>query len=706
MPQIRAEQVLSLTLKDLQIADDAAIQQHKIEDWESDASGWISKGIIKPVTTAELPIWDGSQAGQFYYDINTNEIFIGISTEPYYALIAGDGGATTGDTVLRDRIIIVKQAYEAENWSGTTDEDINGTASVFALDTDKVASDGSNLMVYLNGVLQERGSGNDYILYEEDEVDKIQFTYNLEGPDQKVSAIVSIDEYLVNYATKAFVESILVDSTTHSHNGSDSPRLDFNEAITSSSLSGIIHSIIPETNAVNLGSTTNPFGNVYANEGHFAANTIYLGNVALSGTDDTLLISKDNGATYYNVVISGAADVPAQLVAGTGQNTIISSDSNVNINGDNVAISGTTNITLTGSTVIDGDLYVQGTTTTVNSETLSTLDNIILLNSNTTDTPTEDAGLEIERGIETNYQIIFDETNDVFKVGEVGSLQVVATRENSPISTGVPFYNTVLNRFDTSDTTKLVNVTNIPSNKTGTLQAGKELQVDALHTNEYGADQLFISGANIDSNNTIYIGMGIAGGQNEVSTEFGGTVTAPAFSGPLTGNVTGTATSADKVREVNFHADSNEPSGTTRLNMDGYFYATRVYNATFDDLAEFFPKAEDAEPGMVMIQTADGVKPCEGRGDGAVVGVYSDSYGYALGSENEEDKIPVGLSGRVWVWVEEPCNIGDLLITSNKKGFGTVKKASEDGLGKIFAKVMKPKTDFVPERIEVFILNG
>ena len=105
MPQIRAEQVFDLTLKDLQIAEDANINQGKIEDWQSDAAGWISKGIIKPVTTAQLPIWDGSQAGEFYYDVNTNEIFIGISTEPYYALIAGDGGSTTGDTVLKDRII-------------------------------------------------------------------------------------------------------------------------------------------------------------------------------------------------------------------------------------------------------------------------------------------------------------------------------------------------------------------------------------------------------------------------------------------------------------------------------------------------------------------------------------------------------------------------------------------------------------------------
>ena len=76
--------------------------------------------------------------------------------------------------------------------------------------------------------------------------------------------------------------------------------------------------------------------------------------------------------------------------------------------------SGTTNaITMTGSNVeIHGNLTVSGTTTTVNTETVTIDDNIIVLNDNATGAPTEDAGLEIERGDKTNAVLLWDESED------------------------------------------------------------------------------------------------------------------------------------------------------------------------------------------------------------------------------------------------------------------------------------------------------
>lgn len=67
------------------------------------------------------------------------------------------------------------------------------------------------------------------------------------------------------------------------------------------------------------------------------------------------------------------------------------------------------------------NLIVEGTTTTVNSETVNVADNILLLNSNVTGTPTENGGIEIERGTSTNATIYWDETTDRWMVGIVGS---------------------------------------------------------------------------------------------------------------------------------------------------------------------------------------------------------------------------------------------------------------------------------------------
>ena len=62
--------------------------------------------------------------------------------------------------------------------------------------------------------------------------------------------------------------------------------------------------------------------------------------------------------------------------------------------------------------VIRGTLQVDGTTTTVNSETLTVNDNKIVLNSNSANTPTEDAGIEVERGNSDNVELRWNEGHD------------------------------------------------------------------------------------------------------------------------------------------------------------------------------------------------------------------------------------------------------------------------------------------------------
>ena len=91
---------------------------------------------------------------------------------------------------------------------------------------------------------------------------------------------------------------------------------------------------------------------------------------------------------------------------------------------------GSGDLNIDGNAVIGGNLTVSGTVTTVNTETIALADNIIELNSNIgANAPSQDAGIEINRGTETNYQFIFDETLDEFRIGEVGGLQPVLTRD-------------------------------------------------------------------------------------------------------------------------------------------------------------------------------------------------------------------------------------------------------------------------------------
>ena len=77
--------------------------------------------------------------------------------------------------------------------------------------------------------------------------------------------------------------------------------------------------------------------------------------------------------------------------------------------------------------VISGNLTVSGTTTTVNTNEINLADNIILLNSDFTGPASANAGIEIERGDDTNVQFLWDETNgrwdfDTFALGSVGKV--------------------------------------------------------------------------------------------------------------------------------------------------------------------------------------------------------------------------------------------------------------------------------------------
>jgi hypothetical protein len=110
----------------------------------------------------------------------------------------------------------------------------------------------------------------------------------------------------------------------------------------------------------------------------------------------------------YVATVSGTANEIE--VSGTGEGAAVT----VGLP-DDVTI--TNDLNVGGDVQIDGDLTVSGTTTTVNTETILLADNIITLNSNfASDPPTENAGIEVERGtVENNVALRWNETTDVWE---------------------------------------------------------------------------------------------------------------------------------------------------------------------------------------------------------------------------------------------------------------------------------------------------
>ncbi len=111
--------------------------------------------------------------------------------------------------------------------------------------------------------------------------------------------------------------------------------------------------------------------------------------------------------------IAGLTPTDGGIIVGDGSNFVLETG---NVARLSLGL-GTTDSPTFNNLIVDGNLTVNGTQTVLNTETLTVDDNTIVLNNNVTGAPTEDAGIEIERGSDTNVSLLWDETNDRWTVG-------------------------------------------------------------------------------------------------------------------------------------------------------------------------------------------------------------------------------------------------------------------------------------------------
>jgi hypothetical protein len=148
------------------------------------------------------------------------------------------------------------------------------------------------------------------------------------------------------------------------------------------------------------------------------------------------------------------ADAPDNTHLLIGSTKVITT-TDTTANSFKVNSSGGINLIAALGVTINGDLTVAGTTTTVNTTDLDITDNVITLNAGETGAGIShvsgQAGVIVDRGTENDYNIIFDEADDTFKAGEVGSEQAVATREATPVDGQGVLWNSTTNRFESTN---------------------------------------------------------------------------------------------------------------------------------------------------------------------------------------------------------------------------------------------------------------
>ncbi|HYI10063.1 MAG TPA: hypothetical protein VEK57_13470 [Thermoanaerobaculia bacterium] len=117
----------------------------------------------------------------------------------------------------------------------------------------------------------------------------------------------------------------------------------------------------------------------------------------------------------------------------------------------------------------------------------------------------------------------------------------------------------------------------------------------------------------------------------------------------------------------------------TKLTINGDVVANgsitgvRVFNAVYQDIAEWVPATEDMTPGTVVVLSPGNVNEVMPSGrpyDTSVAGVVSEQPGVLLGVGGAS-KEQIATTGRVKVRVDAtaaPIRIGDLLVTSGASG--------------------------------------
>lgn len=127
----------------------------------------------------------------------------------------------------------------------------------------------------------------------------------------------------------------------------------------------------------------------------------------------TSLGGKVDDSQVLTDVPSGAVFTDTLFTAGDGlslSSTEFSVDSTVVRTSGAQTIAG--NKTFSNDVAINGDLTVSGAVTSKLSEEVLIEDNMIVLNSNETGTPSENAGIEVERGTATNVSVFWSESQD------------------------------------------------------------------------------------------------------------------------------------------------------------------------------------------------------------------------------------------------------------------------------------------------------
>lgn len=116
------------------------------------------------------------------------------------------------------------------------------------------------------------------------------------------------------------------------------------------------------------------------------------------------------------------------------------------------------------------------------------------------------------------------------------------------------------------------------------------------------------------------------------------------------------------------------------ITATGDITGARVFNAVYNDYAEWFERGEETEAGDI-IALSEGNNELYKKAtckDKVIVGVHSEEFAHIIGGNgdgnDEKAFIPIGLVGRSHVKVKGKVEKGDYIVPSDVAGIGVATK--------------------------------
>ena len=171
-----------------------------------------------------------------------------------------------------------------------------------------------------------------------------------------------------------------------------------------------------------------------------SATMTNLGDVTISTTiePNSVALGTDTTGDYVATIVGTANEVTVSPNSGESAAVTIGLPDDV---------------TITNNLSVGGNLNVTGTINSVNTTQINIVDNKINLNTDFAGTPTVDAGIRVERGLETDVEILWNETSDKWTLTNNGSnYHAIARKYAETLGSSATSY-TVTHNLDTTDVT-------------------------------------------------------------------------------------------------------------------------------------------------------------------------------------------------------------------------------------------------------------